>query len=114
MSADIASRAARRRPLPEDWRRLAKVYGEANLATSLQSTQRSQFTACRHCARPSASRGDLNLERVRKIIRARVHRAILLIADHHPQLAEHLRDSIETGNGCTYRPAETLEWTVVT
>ena len=53
-------------------------------------------------------------ERVRKMIRARVHRAILLIADHHPLLAEHLRDSIETGNWCTYRPTEARVWTVDT
>jgi hypothetical protein len=53
-------------------------------------------------------------ERVRKTIRARIHRAILLIADHHPPLAEHLRESIETGSWCTYRPAEAFAWTIVT
>ena len=50
-------------------------------------------------------------ERVRKMVRARVHRALLLIADHHPQLAQHLRESIETGSSCVYRPAEVLVWT---
>jgi hypothetical protein len=48
------------------------------------------------------------------MIRARVHRATLLIDGHHPSLAEHLRDSIETGTWCTYRPSEPLTWTVVT
>ena len=53
-------------------------------------------------------------ERVRKTIRARVHRAIVLIAKHHPQLADHLRDSIQTGGWCTYRPAEPVTWTIRT
>jgi tetratricopeptide (TPR) repeat protein len=53
-------------------------------------------------------------ERVRKMVRARVHRALLLVADHHPDLAAHLQASIETGHWCTYRPAQPLTWRVIT
>ncbi len=51
-------------------------------------------------------------ERVRKTVRARVHRALVVVAEHHPQLADHLRDTIETGGWCTYRPAEPVTWKV--
>jgi hypothetical protein len=35
-----------------------------------------------------------------------------MITEHHPDLAAHLSDSIETGGWCTYRPAEPLTWTI--
>ena len=66
--------------------------------------------------RTTGRRGQRRLgddsERVRKTVRARVHRAIGMITEHHPDLGAHLSDSIETGGWCTYRPAERLTWTI--
>jgi tetratricopeptide (TPR) repeat protein len=49
-------------------------------------------------------------ERARKAVTARVKDALHRIEAHHPTLGEHLSQSITTGNLCSYRPGEAVQW----
>ena len=51
-------------------------------------------------------------ERARTTVTARIRDAIGRIERVHPELGRHLRASIVTGTRCTYRPAETVRWSV--
>jgi tetratricopeptide (TPR) repeat protein len=53
--------------------------------------------------------GD-DIERARKTVSARIRRALRLIEQHHLPLANHLRDSLETGTTCTYKPHSPIDW----
>jgi tetratricopeptide (TPR) repeat protein len=55
--------------------------------------------------------GDAS-ERARTTVTARIHAAIRRIERTHPDLGQHLRDSIVTGARCAYRPAKTVRWTI--
>lgn len=55
--------------------------------------------------------GD-DTEKARKTVTARIHRAVRLIEDHHPPLAAHLRDNLETGTTCSYQPPQPVDWTL--
>jgi hypothetical protein len=49
-------------------------------------------------------------ERARKAVTARIKDALQRIEARHPALGAHLRQSISTGNNCSYRPAEQVRW----
>ena len=49
-------------------------------------------------------------EKARKSVTARIRHAIARLADVHPQLAEHLEASVQTGTQCTYAPADPVTW----
>jgi AAA ATPase domain len=51
-------------------------------------------------------------ERARKTVSARVRDAIAKIDRVHPQLAEHLRESMRMGTVCSYNPFQPTAWLV--
>ncbi len=51
-------------------------------------------------------------ERARTTVTARIRDAIGRIERAHPELGRHLRASIVTGARCSYRPAETIRWSI--
>ena len=55
--------------------------------------------------------GDVT-ERARTTVTARIRDAIGRIERAHPELGRHLRASIVTGSRCSYRPAETVRWSI--
>ena len=55
--------------------------------------------------------GDVT-ERARTTVTARIRDAIGRIERVHPELGGHLRTSIVTGARCSYRPAETVRWSI--
>jgi hypothetical protein len=55
--------------------------------------------------------GDVT-ERARSTVTARIRDAIGRIERAHPELGRHLRASIVTGARCSYRPAETVRWSI--
>src|SRR6185437_15975215 len=55
--------------------------------------------------------GDVT-ERARSTVTARIRDAIGRIDRVHPELGRHLRASIVTGSRCSYRPAETVRWSI--
>jgi hypothetical protein len=55
--------------------------------------------------------GDVS-ERARTTVTARIRDAISRIERVHPELGRHLRASIVTGARCSYRPAETVRWSI--
>jgi hypothetical protein len=55
--------------------------------------------------------GDVT-ERARTTVTARIRDAIGRIERVHPELGQHLRASIVTGARCSYRPAETVRWSI--
>jgi hypothetical protein len=55
--------------------------------------------------------GDVT-ERARSTVTARIRDAIGRIERVHPELGRHLRASIVTGARCSYRPAETVRWSI--
>src|SRR5690242_14590074 len=55
--------------------------------------------------------GDVT-ERARSTVTARIRDAIGRIEQAHPELGRHLRASIATGSRCSYRPAETVRWSI--
>ena len=55
--------------------------------------------------------GDVT-ERARTTVTARIRDAIGRVERVHPELGRHLRASIVTGARCSYRPAETVRWSI--
>ena len=55
--------------------------------------------------------GDVT-ERARSTVTARIRDAIGRIERAHPELGRHLRASIVTGARCSYRPAESVRWSI--
>jgi hypothetical protein len=55
---------------------------------------------------------DDPVERARKTVSTRIHRAITAIERVHPELGRHLARSIDTGSWCAYRPAEPIDWRI--
>ena len=51
-------------------------------------------------------------ERARKTVSARVRDALSKIAQVHPQLAQHLRDTVHMGTRCEYAPRPRVAWTL--
>jgi tetratricopeptide (TPR) repeat protein len=49
-------------------------------------------------------------ERARKTISARVRDSVNRIERLHPELAAHLRNSIQMGTACAYQPADAMSW----
>lgn len=49
-------------------------------------------------------------ERARKAVAARIKDALQRIEARHPALGEHLRESVSTGNLCSYHPVEPVRW----
>ncbi|MFE9691542.1 ATP-binding protein [Micromonospora sp. NPDC005806] len=49
-------------------------------------------------------------ERARKAVTARIRDTLRRLADRHPALADHLRDTVSTGGSCRYLPPEPLPW----
>ena len=49
-------------------------------------------------------------EKARKTVTARIRHAIGRLADAHPELAEHLAASVQTGTLCSYAPVEPVTW----
>lgn len=59
-----------------------------------------------------ARRLDDPAERARKRVTARIRYAIDSLAVHHPELCDHLRDSVRTGSFCCYSPARSTGWQI--
>jgi tetratricopeptide (TPR) repeat protein len=51
-------------------------------------------------------------ERARKAVTERIRAAIGRIQDAHPALGLHLRNSINTGTFCSYRPEAVIDWSL--
>jgi hypothetical protein len=51
-------------------------------------------------------------ERARKTVSARVRDTLNKIDRVHPELARHLRDSLQMGTTCSYRPRRPVTWTL--
>jgi hypothetical protein len=51
-------------------------------------------------------------ERARSAVRWRIRATIRRLADVHPELGRHLRNSITTGTWCAYRPELPIEWRI--
>ena len=51
-------------------------------------------------------------ERARTAVTYRVRAAIRRLAQLHPDLGRHLRNSIRTGTWCSYRPETEMSWTI--
>lgn len=49
-------------------------------------------------------------ERARKAVGNRIRSALRRIEGHHPELARHLRASLQLGMFCSYRPGEPTRW----
>ena len=49
-------------------------------------------------------------ERARKAVAMRIGTALKAIEPGHPELAQHLRNSVSTGRFCSYRPDQELSW----
>ena len=49
-------------------------------------------------------------ERARKTVTARIRDTLRKLADRHPELTNHLRESISTGSTCTYQPSTPTTW----
>jgi hypothetical protein len=49
-------------------------------------------------------------ERARKTVTARIRDTLRKLADRHPELATHLRESVSTGATCTYHPPSPTAW----
>jgi tetratricopeptide (TPR) repeat protein len=49
-------------------------------------------------------------EKARKTVTARIRHSVTRLADVHPELAEHLAASVQTGTQCVYLPAEPVRW----
>ncbi|GAA1406119.1 ATP-binding protein [Catellatospora coxensis] len=49
-------------------------------------------------------------ERARKAVTARIRDTLRRLDDLHPELAEHLRASVSTGNACGYHPDQAPPW----
>jgi hypothetical protein len=58
-------------------------------------------------SRKSGSAAD----RARLAVKNAIGRAISRIESEHPDLAQHLKDSIRTGTTLLYAPLQTTEWT---
>jgi hypothetical protein len=103
--------------------RLARLDEELAEADTLQDVERSARLADERDAligelahatglggRPRRL-GDAT-ERARSTVTARIRDAIGRIERVHPELGRHLRASIVTGARCSYRPAETVRWSI--
>ena len=51
-------------------------------------------------------------ERARKAVTERIRAAIDRAEEAHPALGRHLRNSINTGTFCSYRPETPVEWSL--
>jgi hypothetical protein len=49
-------------------------------------------------------------ERARKTVSARVRDALAKVGQVHPELADHLRNSLRMGTLCSYAPADPVTW----
>jgi hypothetical protein len=47
-----------------------------------------------------------DIEKARKTVSTRIHRAIRTLHRFHPALADHLQSTVDTGSTCTHRPTE--------
>jgi hypothetical protein len=56
--------------------------------------------------------GKGDADKIRKKISIAIDRAIKKINEHNPELAAHLRASIDTGRLLTYRPNENISWLI--
>ena len=50
------------------------------------------------------------VERARKAVSGRIRDAMRHIAEVHPELGEHLQESVSTGTTCCYDPAQPVAW----
>ena len=51
-------------------------------------------------------------ERARKAVAMRIKDSLNRITAENPELAAHLGSAVSTGHLCSYRPAETVHWTL--
>jgi hypothetical protein len=51
-------------------------------------------------------------ERARSAVTARIRAAIRHMENEHPDLARHLRNSVQTGAWCSYRPEAPVMWQI--
>jgi hypothetical protein len=59
-------------------------------------------------ARPAGS----STERARTAVTYRIRASLRRIADHHDELGRHLRNAVQTGTWCAYRPETDEVWVV--
>ena len=55
---------------------------------------------------------DVDAERARQAVTARIRDTIRRLRSVHPELAEHLAASVTTGTFCSYRPDPLVSWSV--
>jgi tetratricopeptide (TPR) repeat protein len=83
-------------------------------ALQLEAERDGLIAELRRTTRPggrSRRFGD-DAERARKTVSARIRDTLRHLAQRHPELARHLRESVSTGSTCRYRPSEGINWTL--
>ena len=101
---------------------LRELDAEVDRAEAADDGERAALARERRQALAEAVARDLGLggrsrrlddavERARKTVSTRIHRAIRRVEQTHPELGRHLGRSITTGTLCVYDPAEPVRWT---
>lgn len=114
---DVEAKAAYRR-------RLLELDAELDAADARQDRQRSARAQAEREALIRELRVAVGLagrdrrlgdesERARKAVSARIREAVARMDGPAPKLAEHLRNSVQTGSRCGYVPAEPVRWDLV-
>jgi hypothetical protein len=90
----------------------AEDAGDPGRAEALRSERDAlirELTAAAGLGRRDRKLGD-ETERARKTVSARVRDAVAKVGQVHPELADHLRNSLRMGTLCSYAPADPVNW----
>ncbi|MFF0267649.1 ATP-binding protein [Kribbella sp. NPDC004536] len=113
---DEHARAAYRARLAQldDELAVADSDGDAQRSNRLSSERDALVQELAHATGLAGRRRRLgdNSERARSTVTARIRDTLNRIERVHPALGAHLRAGVSTGTWCSYRPAETVRWTV--
>jgi hypothetical protein len=111
---DATARDAYRRRLVDLDDELSGAEAGADLGRAAKLREEQQFLTA-ELAGAMGLRGRLRAsgdpaERARKAVHMRITTALRIIADVHPPLARHLRQTVSTGRFCVYRPEQPVRW----
>jgi len=88
----------------EELERTANPAARAELAEEIKNIE-----SCLRMAETNARFSDRST-RDRSSVKNAIKRAIKAVAEHDPDFARHLRNSIRTGYSCSYQPEKPIEW----
>jgi hypothetical protein len=92
----------------------AGLRGDSRRASSLEAEREAllqELRAAAGLAGRTRRLGD-EAERARKTVTARIRDVLRKLDQHHPLLAQHLRQNVSTGATCSYstQPADEVDW----